>query len=226
MKIYGGSISTQKGDGVEFCLLAGSRRKFYSISLLRNSCDYHNTQPVSLNFIAYMPMAKLSLCLIICKTWFVVSILLRGWTNYHKHIVSKEVFKEIDFYLWRMLGRWCNRRHPNKSWKWIRNKYFSASDELCSFASVTLSKNGKFLKIHKIYRAGKVKIIRHRTIKSSQNPFIKEHEEYFVDRRRVLRYKSGKSKQSCRSRIELNEFNKNLLNLWKCKAGDHSKKVA
>ena len=33
---------------------------------------------------------------------------LRGWTNYHKHIVSKEAFKAIDFYLWRLLGRWCN----------------------------------------------------------------------------------------------------------------------
>ena len=125
-----------------------------------------------------------------------------------------------------MLGKWCRRRHPNKPWKWIRDKYFSASNELCSFASVTISKNGKYLNIHKIYRAGKVPIIRHRTIKSSQNPFIKEHEEYFTNRRRNLRYMSRKAKQSCKMSKKLNDFDKNLLNLWKCKAGDRSKKVA
>ena len=41
-----------------------------------------------------------------------------------------------------------------------------------------------------------------------------------------LRYKSGKAKQSCRMSKKLNDFDKNLLNLWKCKAGDRSKKVA
>ncbi|SKC24283.1 RNA-directed DNA polymerase, partial [Alkalitalea saponilacus] len=30
--------------------------------------------------------------------------LLRGWSNYHKHIVSKEIFKEVDYYLWFILG--------------------------------------------------------------------------------------------------------------------------
>ena len=157
---------------------------------------------------------------------FRVNSVLRGWSNYHKHIVSKEVFKEIDFYVWRMLGRWCKRRHPNKPWKWIRDKYFSASGELCSFASITPSKNGKYIRVHKIFRAGKVPIIRHVKISSSQNPFLKEHENYYFKRRSELRYKSGKTKQSCRIRKEFNDFDKNLLNLWKCKAGDRSKKVA
>ncbi|MBN1463999.1 MAG: hypothetical protein JW922_10050, partial [Paludibacteraceae bacterium] len=54
----------------------------------------------------------------------------------------KEIFKTIDYYLWRLLGKWCERRHANKPWKWIRAKYFSASEEACSFASVTTSKKG------------------------------------------------------------------------------------
>lgn len=44
-----------------------------------------------------------------------INSILRGWTNFHKHIVSKEVFKEVDYYLWRLLGRWCKRRHAKKS---------------------------------------------------------------------------------------------------------------
>jgi len=78
---------------------------------------------------------------------------LRGWTNYHKHIVSKDIFTEIDYYLWRLLGRWFKRRHPSKPWKWIKAKYFSQSVEKGSFSAITKSKNGKHLKIYKIFRS-------------------------------------------------------------------------
>jgi len=143
---------------------------------------------------------------------------LRGWTNYHKHIVSKEIFKEIDYYLWKLLGRWCKRRHSTKSWKWIRNKYFSASDECCSFSAIETTKNGKKLKIYKIFRAGRVPIIRHTKIKSSANPFVRKNDKYFIKRRIDLKIKSNKTKQECIIKKEFNEIDKTLLNLWIRKA--------
>ncbi len=143
---------------------------------------------------------------------------LRGWTNYHKHIVSKEIFKEIDFYLWKLLGRWCKRRHSTKSWKWIRNKYFSASDECCSFSAIKPNRSGKKLKIYKIFRAGRVPIIRHTKIKSSANPFVKENDKYFIKRRIDLKIKSEKTKQKCIIIKEFNDIDKTLLNLWIRKA--------
>ena len=163
-----------------------------------------------------------------------VNSILRGWTNYHKHnlsrtcfgIVSKEVFKAIDFHLWKLLGKWCKRRHPNKSWKWIREKYFSASGEDCSFAAIHPTKNGKNLKLYKIFRAGKVPIIRHNKIKSKANPFVREHEKYYTNRQKELKSKSDKTKQECIFLKNYNDFNKTLLNLWKCEAGNRSKKVA
>ena len=144
---------------------------------------------------------------------------LRGWTNYHKHIVSKEVFKEIDFYLWRLLGRWCKRRHATKPWKWIREKYFSASGELCSFAAIEKIKGGKQLKIYKIFRAGKVPIIRHVKIKSSANPFIKEDGKYFIQRRKDLKRNSVKTKQNCIYWKNRQDIDNTLLNLWKRQVG-------
>jgi len=96
----------------------------------------------------------------------ILNSILRGWTNFHKHVVSKEIFKEIDFYLWRLLGRWCKRRHPTKPWKWIRRKYFSASEELCSFSTVEDHNNERKVKIHKIFRVGKVPIVRHINVKA------------------------------------------------------------
>jgi len=151
---------------------------------------------------------------------------LRGWTNFHKHIVSKEIFKEIDFYLWRLLGRWCKRRHANKSWKWIRAKYFSASGELATFSAIYVHKDGKQIKIHKLFRAGKVPIIRYTKIKSSVNPFVKEDTKYYYQRRLYLKRKSELTKQNCIILKNRNEIDKTLLNLWKCEAGDNIKEVA
>ena len=148
-----------------------------------------------------------------------LNYVLRGWTNYHKHIVSKEIFKEIDFYLWKRLGRWCKRRHSNKSWKWIKLKYFSASDENSSFSALYKAKKGGKLKVYKIFRAGKVPIIRHTKIKSSANPFNKVDDKYFKKRRIDLRKKSEKTKQICVFKKEFNEIDETLINLWYRKTG-------
>jgi len=149
----------------------------------------------------------------------IVNSILRGWTNYHKHIVSKEIFTEIDYYLWRLLGRWCKRRHQNKSWKWITEKYFSASQENCSFSAIGKSKNGKYLKIYKIFRAGRVPIIRHIKIKTSTNPFNRKDNKYFLQRRKDLKIKSENTKQNCIIKKDCNDIDKTLLNLWTRKAG-------
>ncbi|MCK4652633.1 MAG: hypothetical protein KAT13_06080 [Methanosarcinales archaeon] len=37
-----------------------------------------------------------------------------GWSNYHRSVVSKEVFSNLDNRMWNMLWRWAKRRHPNK----------------------------------------------------------------------------------------------------------------
>lgn len=150
---------------------------------------------------------------------FQANSVLRGWTNYHKHIVSKNIFTEIDFYLWRLLGHWCKRRHPTKSWKWIRDKYFSVSQENCSFSVVEKAKNGKYLKIYKIFRAGRVPIIRHIKIRSAVNHFASSDKKYFTKRRIELKKTSEKTKQICIVRKEIKNIDKTLLNLWMRKVG-------
>ena len=138
---------------------------------------------------------------------------LRGWANYHKHIVSKEIFKEIDFYLWILLGKWCKHRHTNKPWKWIRNKYFMASGELCSFASVTFCGN-KEIHINKIFRLGRIPIIRHVKIKAWANPFNKDDQMYFKQRFKDLKVKAEKTKQKCMTVRKVTDIDQYLLNLW------------
>ena len=50
--------------------------------------------------------------------------IIRGWTNYYSHVVSKKVFSRIDHLLIWKLIKWGTRRHNNKSLKWVVNKYF------------------------------------------------------------------------------------------------------
>ena len=49
---------------------------------------------------------------------------IRGWVNFQKYNVSSQAFDRFDFDVWRCLWRWCKRRHPKKSHKWIAKKYF------------------------------------------------------------------------------------------------------
>ncbi len=49
---------------------------------------------------------------------------IRGWANYHRHVVSKKVFSSVDDAIYHTLKRWINRRHPRKSHAWKAKKYF------------------------------------------------------------------------------------------------------
>ena len=48
---------------------------------------------------------------------------LRGWTNYFRHGVSKATFDYLRHYTWRRVIEWLRRKHPDRNWKWIRSHY-------------------------------------------------------------------------------------------------------
>jgi RNA-directed DNA polymerase len=50
--------------------------------------------------------------------------LIRGWAEYHRHVVSKATFAKVDAAIFTALWRWAKRRHPTKGRGWIRDKYF------------------------------------------------------------------------------------------------------
>jgi RNA-directed DNA polymerase len=47
---------------------------------------------------------------------------LRGWAEYHRHVVSKAVFNAADTFIFQTLWQWAQRRHPNKSKGWVKKK--------------------------------------------------------------------------------------------------------
>src|ERR1700682_3374097 len=50
---------------------------------------------------------------------------IRGWANYHRHVVSKRTYVRVDHEIFSSLWRWARRRHPNKNTRWRKQKYFA-----------------------------------------------------------------------------------------------------
>ena len=110
--------------------------------------------------------------------------MIKGWANYHQHVVSKKVFARVDSEIWRVLWRWCCRRHPNKGKYWIKQRYFHCTGgRTWVFAAVTGAywPDGKAV-MTTLRLAADVPIRRHIKIRAKANPFDPAWEPYFEER--------------------------------------------
>jgi RNA-directed DNA polymerase len=48
---------------------------------------------------------------------------LRGWTSYFRHGVSKATFGYLRAFVWRRVVCWLRHKHPRLSWKQLRRRY-------------------------------------------------------------------------------------------------------
>ena len=131
--------------------------------------------------------------------------IIRGWANYHQNQVAKDTFQKVDHFIWRQLWKWACRRHPNKSRKWIKQRYFIRDGARDWTFSTTATRGGKETRIYLVY-AGKTLIRRHRKIRCDANPFDPDWEEYFEERLGRVMERDLKGK-------------KQLLRLWQQQAG-------
>jgi RNA-directed DNA polymerase len=104
--------------------------------------------------------------------------IIRGWANYHRHVVSKKIFGKVDNAIYEALWDWARRRHPHKSRGWVIRKYHhnSGARQWVFFGEVK-GKNGA-LKNIELFRASSVPIKRHTKIKAEANPYDPEWEPY------------------------------------------------
>jgi len=62
--------------------------------------------------------------------------IIKGWTNYFRIGVSREIFSKMDYLMWEKLWAWGKRRHGLKNRHWIANKYFhTIGDRKWQFAT-------------------------------------------------------------------------------------------
>lgn len=108
--------------------------------------------------------------------------LVRGWANYHRHIVATRTFEKVAMVLFDSLWRWAKRRHPNKSAAWIMSRYWHRLDGRGVFA-VRLDTATKEKPVWlRLFEPGKVKIWRHIKIRAAANPLDPKWRDYFEDR--------------------------------------------
>lgn len=106
---------------------------------------------------------------------------LRGWANYHRHVVASETFKRIDTYVFEQLWRMLRKRHPNKPKKWLFNKYWTAAGRKHIFAVIAKTKKDA-TRIYQVIRICSIGIKRHIKVKAAANPYSPEYARYFWQR--------------------------------------------
>jgi len=102
-----------------------------------------------------------------------------GWCNYHKSMVSKQKFQQLDAVIFKALWKWARSRHPRKSRQWIKDRYWK---KIGKRDWIFMSEN------QRLVFASSIKIKRHTMTKLEKNPYLKEDEQYFKNRNSVLCY--------------------------------------
>jgi len=131
---------------------------------------------------------------------------IRGWANYHRHVVSKETYAKVDHAIFCALWQWSKRRHPKKPITWIKKKYFTSIEgQNWVFHGEILGQEGAFQPLQ-LFKAKSIAIERHVKIQNAANPYALEWETYFEKRLDVKMAHNLKGKRQ-------------LLHLWKQQGG-------
>lgn len=112
-----------------------------------------------------------------------LSLVIRGWANYHRHIAAKRTFATMDTRIFECLWHWARHRHPNKNPGWIAKRYWrQIGTRFWEFAVDTQeTREGRPI-ILRLARPSAVPIRRHIKIKSDANPFDPKWRPYFEAR--------------------------------------------
>jgi RNA-directed DNA polymerase len=108
--------------------------------------------------------------------------ILRGWANYHKHVVSKQVFSLLDNKIWRYLWQWLKRQRRNKNSEGESQNGFMEVNGVSRFGVNVEKESGR--KMFLLYKLSETPIERHIQIQARRNPYTLEGQEYFQNRRK------------------------------------------
>jgi RNA-directed DNA polymerase len=117
---------------------------------------------------------------------------IRGWTNYHCNQVAKATFTKVDHLIWTLLWRWARRRHPTKSVRWVKAKYF-AREGARDWVFRAVVKGDEKHRYVRLLKAADVPIRRHRKIQADANPFDPAWDKYLAERRRSFTVRPERS---------------------------------
>ena len=159
------TVITHIDDGFDF--LGWNFRKYKGKLLIKPS--QKSIKSITQNLKTIVNKAKSWTQSELIKT---LNPVIRGWANYHRHIVAKDTFSKLDSYLWEITWRWGKRRHPNKGHKWVANKYWTSEG----------TRNWIFkTKESELLKFSDAQIRRHSLLKLDANPYLNRN--YFLKRK-------------------------------------------
>ena len=110
---------------------------------------------------------------------------VRGWAQYHRHIVASQTFADVDYAIWWVLWRWARRRHPRKGARWVQRRYYrSIGNEHGVFCTAIRKPEGRTV-VMRLFKASHLRIVRHVKIRWGMNPFDSACDGYFEQRKRA-----------------------------------------
>lgn len=96
--------------------------------------------------------------------------------------MSKRTYARVDHEIFSCLWRWARRRHRNKTWAWLKKKYFERRGyRNWTFVGNTSDVQGQPYKI-RLRLASDTPIRRHVKVRSDANPYDPAYESYFEKR--------------------------------------------
>jgi len=106
---------------------------------------------------------------------------LRGWGNYHRHVVAGDAFSRVNLYVYRQLWRMLRRRHPGKSKKWLAQQYWDTTGPRRVFVATVRTKKGH--RAYPVLRLTSTNSQRYVKVRANANPYRSEDAAYFWRRR-------------------------------------------
>ena len=106
---------------------------------------------------------------------------IRGWANYHRHVVSKRIFARLDAAYSARHGNGASR-HPRKGRRWIKQKYFERVGNRDRRFSVSLTGQTVGSIASRLFHASSAKIVRHIQVRSGLNPYDPSWKPYLTRR--------------------------------------------
>jgi retron-type reverse transcriptase len=106
---------------------------------------------------------------------------LRGWGNYHRHVVAGDAFSRVNLYVYRQLWRMLRRRHPGKSRKWLSRTCWDTTGPARIFVAAARTRKGE--STYPVVRLTSTNSQRYVKVRANANPYRPADAAYFRRRR-------------------------------------------
>ena len=125
---------------------------------------------------------------------------IRGWVNFHRSVVSKEIFKKMDKEIWQLIFQWAKRRHAKKNTQWILHKYYKRIKGVnYRFSGSEIQSDGT-IEEYTLLMLSYMPIRRHVKILQPAHPYDASYDEYF-EKRTSDKWKNNRYRFYVKSKI-------------------------